>query len=100
MYVFKQADLRKRALSAAYGGGLQWRKISILVNPKQFRWFLKSEKQKKKEKKKVMSLGPFDLLYLLAQLLLLFVEGPIYLLGPGEQHLKGGLSAVADTADS
>ena len=28
-----EADLRKGALSAAYGGAHQWRKISILVDP-------------------------------------------------------------------
>ena len=30
-----EVDLRKRALSAAYGGALQWRKFSILVDPKE-----------------------------------------------------------------
>ena len=29
-----EADLRKRALSVAYGWALQWNKISILVDPK------------------------------------------------------------------
>ena len=30
-----RGGLRKRALEAAYGGGLQWRKISILVDQRQ-----------------------------------------------------------------
>ena len=39
-----EADLRKRALSAAYGGSLQWRKFSILVDPKQISVVSKGEK--------------------------------------------------------
>ena len=30
-----EADLRERALSAAFGGALQWRKFSIFIDPKQ-----------------------------------------------------------------
>ena len=36
-------NLRKRALLAAFGRALQWRKISILVDPKQVWVLLKSE---------------------------------------------------------
>ena len=39
-----EADLRKRALSAAYDGALQWRKFSILVDPKQISVVSKGEK--------------------------------------------------------
>ena len=57
-------DLWKRALSADYLGGLQWRKITILVGPKQISVVLskvksktkpkpnKAKKKKKKKKKK------------------------------------------------
>ena len=73
------ADLRKMVLSAAYGGALQWRKISVLVDLKQISGFKKVKSKKKK--KKVLcpttyyaaALGPFT--YLLAQLLLFFFVG-------------------------
>ena len=39
MFEFKEtaeADLRKRALSAAYGRALQWRRFSVYVDPNKF----------------------------------------------------------------
>ena len=41
------ADLRKRALSAVCGGALQWRKISILVDPPKISVVSKKKKKKK-----------------------------------------------------
>ena len=50
--VSPEADLRKRALSAAYGGALEWRKFSILVDPQQISVVSKGEKQKNKKQNK------------------------------------------------
>ena len=53
------ADLRKRALSVVCGGALQWRKISILVDPPKISVVSKKKEEKVPCPAFYTPLGPF-----------------------------------------
>ena len=81
-------------------GVLHWRKIIILVDPKQISVSLVSKSAKQKEKKKGFLPAAFYATGALRSTFFIFFGPDLFGGGPANNISRGAVSAAADTADS